>query len=507
MKKKKTSSWKIILFIGILLILVGIGFYFLPIFLESEYLPPNGRLSSAQSSHFSTSQLDWYVNLHTEPQEIVIRYRTDMIEEKNGFLAFFIPYSGVLTKGEDWKFNRFDDSSTLLYKEFTCNSGNFCNYDEEEIVFQLNGEINQYRTFKNHIQIPVDRNPVHSDAVKLINKISNNTNFDYGWDETTIATLKVTLPSNIYEWDERPTSGLEVFTKNDGTNHNVLKWDINDNSLLQIEYIESNDWFLSQNYSTLTAVLITLGAALMIASFESKKSSASIQNLSSSIALTESNIGKALSEITTMVKDDYVLRKERKNTISRNLKKNLTTLRFFVHKNLELIKLWQKENDSIKKEKRSRAIQYGFSDILYSLRRLNEIKNISFDVFEYKLTEQIDFILNDVESKPIFELSVNKCYFTHDSHGLFDLINYMLSDINHILESDPDSFESNYKLEKQLKVEPGGFLVPVLAVLEKIPGKRLSHDPSLIMQELMAPTIFYNLEEKYSKLKNLEGII
>jgi len=224
---------------------------------------------------------------------------------------------------------------------------------------------------------------------------------------------------------------------------------------------------------------------------------------------TEENkntVNKALGYIYNMIQEDYVLRRGRKNLISRNLKKNLIMLRFFTQRNLELIKLWRLEQDSTKKQLRRKALMFGFEDLFHSIKLLKEIKDISFDVFEYHAIELMDYIMMTMESSPVFDLKNNKCYFLTDNREFFDLINDLLSYTTHLLESDPDSFESNYKLEKQLVVDPEGNICTILAVMEKIPGNRKAHDPSLVMSELMAPTIFGKLNEKYSQLKSLEDL-
>ena len=219
----------------------------------------------------------------------------------------------------------------------------------------------------------------------------------------------------------------------------------------------------------------------------------------------KTTVNRALNYIYGMVREDYVLRRDRKNLISRNLKKNLIFLIFFTLKNLELVKLWKNEKDKKMKERRAKAILYGFSDIHHSITLLNETKKVGFDVFEYRAIENIDYILNSIESKPVIDSQNNECELIRNE-SFFDLIRDLVLFTHRILESDPDSFESNYILQKQFKTQPDGSRLPVLAVLEKNPGKRKAHDISTVMSELMSPTIFHKLNLQYESLRNLEGI-
>lgn len=218
----------------------------------------------------------------------------------------------------------------------------------------------------------------------------------------------------------------------------------------------------------------------------------------------KTTVNHALSSIFRMIREDYVLRRERKNLISRNLKKNLIILRFYTLKNLELIKLWKNEKDEKLKEKRGKAISYGFDDIYHSLTLLNETKKVGFDVFEFRAIQNIDYIIDSIE-KPIFDNENNECSIVKNE-SFFDLIRDLVLFTHRILESDPESFESNYRMIKQMKKQPDGSELPVLAVVEKNPGARKAHDISIVMQELMSPTIFYYLNQRYDKLKNLENI-
>jgi hypothetical protein len=116
-----------------------------------------------------------------------------------------------------------------------------------------------------------------------------------------------------------------------------------------------------------------------------------------------------------------------------------------------------------------------------------------------------DYILNSIESKPVIDSQNNECELIRNE-SFFDLIRDLILFTHRILESDPDSFESNYILQKQFKTQPDGSRLPVLAVLEKNPGKRKAHDISTVMSELMSPTIFHKLNLQYESLRNLEGI-
>ena len=218
----------------------------------------------------------------------------------------------------------------------------------------------------------------------------------------------------------------------------------------------------------------------------------------------KTNVNRALSSIFGMINEDYVLRRERKNLISRNLKKNLILLRFYTLKNLELIKLWRNENDENLKKKRSKAVLYGFGDIHNSLILLNETKKVGFDVFEFRAIQNIDYLIDSIE-KPVFDNVNNECSILKNDN-FFDLIRDLGLFTHRILESDPESFESNYRMIKQMKKEPDGTELPVLAVVEKKPGLRKTHDMAIVMHELMSPTIFYQLNKKYDTLKNLENV-
>lgn len=272
---------------------------------------------------------------HTQPpQELYIRYNLTMIEEENGFIAFFIPYPGNLKQDSEWEIASFPEtSSTLIYKKYECSVEEPCNADDGQIIFNIEGSLNAYRSFKNYIQIPVDTSPVHSKAIQLINKLAGKPSFNFGWSESTKPILKITLPKNTDEWDERPTSGLEVFTKQDGTNHNVLKWNIEGNSIIQVEYADTKDWFLSQNYATLMAVLLTLGAAFIFTSVESKRSGQSMYYLRDALSKTESRISQTLDEIKEFAEDEVEEEErklneenEKREKLMEQIKKNLVEI-------------------------------------------------------------------------------------------------------------------------------------------------------------------------------------
>lgn len=451
-ENKIKSGWKLVFVIGLSLMLIGIAFFLYPNFNEINSISAHGRLSSAHSNHIMLNGLQWNFITHTSPQELYITYTMSTTENKDGFIAFFIPYSGTLERGIDWRIQSFPETGgTLLYKKYTCTTESPCKSDQDVIVFHIQGNLNAYRYFKNYIQIQVDNNPVHSEAIDLINKLAGKPNFNFGWSENTTPILKITLPSDADEWKERPTSGSEIFTKKDGTNFNVLKWRVEGNTLIQVEYTAATDRLLSQNNIAFMAVFLTLGAAALISSFESKRSIQSIGYLRSALTETETKINDTLRGIKGIVDDEQQTKKrktEEENRVYKiSLLHDLDGIVMSIYQTLNQAKTKDDEEKIIKTDLK-KIIEYHSEEYKYWADRITSINANTYVPAQIRST--VSMLLHQ-GIKPIYspEMALEYDFLEKTFLNLLDKI--LVSDyITKDSDSNVQKFVENVKTARGL---------------------------------------------------------
>jgi len=131
-----------------------------------------------------------------EPTKILFFVVVDVENRKDySLLALQIPYSGILRDESDWKWMPFEDS-TLLIKEFPCNSEKPCTFVDsiQYFEFELDELIDQKQSFRHSVRLWFSQTNMLLDLdippmIKQFNPHKKPYNVGFNDVESAIATI------------------------------------------------------------------------------------------------------------------------------------------------------------------------------------------------------------------------------------------------------------------------------------------------------------------------------
>jgi tetratricopeptide (TPR) repeat protein len=152
---------------------------------------------------------------------------------------------------------------------------------------------------------------------------------------------------------------------------------------------------------------------------------------------------KTLDDVTSMVKEDYDLKIQRKYQVAQNLQMSLAVKKQATDFMAEQMNLWLNETDKTKRDEIKQQVFAAYSQVNYGYERLNDIRRTSIDILDPRISNDLELLIHCIEKKPEFEDDKDDCYPDPWESASF-IIERISSQIQEILHSDPDSFESNY---------------------------------------------------------------
>ena len=158
---------------------------------------------------------------------------------------------------------------------------------------------------------------------------------------------------------------------------------------------------------------------------------------------SEKNVEDTLKKITTMVKEDYDLKLQRKYQVAQNLQMSLAANKQASDFIADQMNSWLKETDKPKKDEIKKQAFHAYSQIEYGYNRLKDIRSTSIDVLDARISNDIELLIHCFKDKPEFNETKNECYTDDWETGSY-LIEKIQAQIASILRDDPDSFESNF---------------------------------------------------------------
>ena len=218
------DSGPVAIYLGIALIILGFSFlYLVPFLFDYQGLEPQEKISFALSDHFISVSTKLNFITTTNPQEISIYYHI-LPNDKNGFLAFALPYEGTLKlHNKKWHLIQVLPDYALLFRNITCSTS--CAAEEDEFKFLIKGNIDSYKIPVHYIQLPFQNNPSNNKISEEIHSISNGTSYRLGWDLTK-TSVQLTLDKKFDDRTTEPPATLSLIPNPNGGNNNVLNWDL-----------------------------------------------------------------------------------------------------------------------------------------------------------------------------------------------------------------------------------------------------------------------------------------
>jgi tetratricopeptide (TPR) repeat protein len=216
----------------------------------------------------------------------------------------------------------------------------------------------------------------------------------------------------------------------------------------------------------------------------------------------EKDIDSTLKKVTEMVKDDYDLRTQRKYQIAQNLQMLLSVEKPATDFIARQMRVWLDEKDKTKQNEIKNQVSEAYSRIEYGYERLKDIRKISIDVIDARISDDIELLIHCFKDKPEFKDDKNECY--PDPWGTAGyLIEKIHAQILEILHSDPDSFESRFTCTIEEKTMVDGSIAKVSVVRIKTAGDKKPESESSLDESIKLDS--YNLTRLCQKAFELNN--
>ncbi|MDE1818961.1 MAG: tetratricopeptide repeat protein [Thaumarchaeota archaeon] len=197
----------------------------------------------------------------------------------------------------------------------------------------------------------------------------------------------------------------------------------------------------------------------------------------------EKENASTLAKVTKMVKEDYDLKTQRKYQIVQNLQMLLSVEKQATDFIAGQMRVWLDEKDKTKQNEIKNQVFEAYSQIEYGYERLKDIRKISIDVIDARISNDIELLINCFKDRPEFEDDKNSCYPDPwvTAGYITERIQAQILEIRH---SDPDSFESNLTCTMEEKTMEDGSKAKISVVRIKTDDDKKSESKSWIDKSL-----------------------
>lgn len=393
--------------IGIAFFGLAYFFWLVPIIFNETPSQTQDKINIAYSNNIIITGFDFNF-VTSKPQMINIHYSLLNTNNKTGFVALDLPYTGVLKNTDPgWKIEKFDDThSRVIYKNYTCTSQKPCLFDSGDLSFVVNDSFNSVKAFHHYIQVPFSTGPENSKIIDFYNALSKIPSFKQGWAIGGIPYLNIYLDKDDDQWNTQPTSDLNSFKNSNGDVHVILVWAVNkSNTIIAADYTSEKDRFLRDMSPVLFGAFIGVAITMLVASVQLKLQDNDKKFLKNSIDGTETRINETLSHVKEIVDKEHLDKKiktEEENRIYKiSLLHDLSGIIMAIYQTLNDEQAKTDENKVIKPDMK-KIIEFHAEEYRYWSERISVINTNTYVPAEIRDT--VSILLHE-GIKPIYSPS------------------------------------------------------------------------------------------------------
>jgi len=431
------NFWSVWIIIGIVFLGAALYIWISPIIHDVNAIKTQDKLNLAYSKNVIVSGTELNFITYVWPQKISIHYSYHTLDEKNGFVAIDLPYTGYLSDSPTgWKLEKFPETkSNVIYKNTTCAVDEPCSSDSGDITFVIDGNLDSIRSFRHFIQIPFATGPSNSEINSFHNDLAGKPSFNRGWDTNGITKLRVYLDHDEDQWNTQPHSDLDSFKRQNGDVHIILDWQITDSrELIIADYTSPSDRFNAEARPVLFAVLIGFGITFIVANVQIQRSERGQGFLRTAIHTTEARINHTLQSIQNIVHTEH--QETRQKIIEENQVYKVSLLH-----DLDGIVMSIYQTLSYAKEKKARIlkpslrkiIEYHSEEYKYWAERISSINTNTY--VPAKIRSKVSMLLHQ-GIKPIYSPEIALKYDFLEK-TFINLLNDILNSDYMVKDSDP----------------------------------------------------------------------
>jgi hypothetical protein len=295
-------------------VFLGLAYFFWVTPIIFNVIPPHtqDKINLAYSDNIVIAEVELNFITYTTPQKINIHYSLLHKENKTGFVALDLPYTGFLDDTtSNWKIEKFPNTnSSVIYKNYTCTSQKSCVFDSGDVSFTVKDSLDSIKSFHHYIQVPFSTGPENSKIVDFYNKLAKIPSFQQGWTIQGLPHLNIYLDKDDDQWNTQPHSDLDSFKRSNGDVHVILVWPISkSNIIVAADYTNEKDRFIANASPVLFGAFVGVGIAMLIANVHIKRQEDDKKFLKNSIDKTENRIKGTLGEIKEIVDKEHLDKK------------------------------------------------------------------------------------------------------------------------------------------------------------------------------------------------------